>query len=104
MASSGARRSDIQPHTASAATSRTTRSGLRALPAITLPMTPPRSGSAAGIGTLPDRRGRSDAALGRDEEVAGGDDDVTLLQAAQDLGGLGAARADGDLLRPQPAV
>src|SRR5512140_3106201 len=104
IASSGARRSAIQPHADSTATSTMTMSGFFALPAITRPITPASSGSAVGTATSPERPRRVDPALRRDQEVARADDRVAGRKAAQDLHEFAAARADRHLLRAQPAV
>src|SRR5215468_11205829 len=80
IASSGARDSDSQPQTPRPMTSRIAISGFRALPAITRPMTPPWL--AVAMAVLPERTGRTYAALGRDQEVARADHDVALVEPA----------------------
>src|ERR1051326_5660572 len=102
IASSGARDSDSHPHTPRPATSRTVISGLRALPAITRPMTPGLS--AVAMAVLPERTGRAHTALRRNQEVARADHGVALLQPAGDLDDVATARADRDLLGPERAV
>src|SRR4051812_36460411 len=100
IASSGARLSDSHPHTPRPITSRIVISGLRALPAITRPMTPDWSLPVA-MAVLPERTGRSHAALRRDQEVARADHDIALAKAGRDLDPVAAVRADRDLLRAQ---
>src|SRR3954466_4784571 len=101
-ASSGVRASDSQPHTPRPITSRIAISGLRALAAITRAMTP--GCSAVVMAVLPERPGRADPALGRDQEVARADHRVALGEPARDLDPIAAARADHDLLGAQRAV
>src|SRR5215475_10855117 len=103
IASSGARDSDIHPHTPSPRTSRIVISGLRALPAIKRPMTPGWSVLVV-MAVLPERAGRPYAALRGDQEVARADDGVALVEPARDLDDVAAARADRHLLRAQRAV
>src|SRR5947209_19225173 len=92
IASSGARDSDIQPHTPRPTTNKIVISGLRALPAITRPMTP--GSSVVAMAVLPERAGRAHAALGRHQEVAGADHGIALLEPGHDLKGVTPARAD----------
>ena len=128
IASSGARRSDSQPHAASAPTTRIVSRGLRALAPITRPITPPPSAGfiaclpsasrraaasrsrrpaphqrAARALLGPELRVRADPALGGDQEVAGGDHRLAFAQATDHLDAILVARAERDLLRPQPA-
>src|SRR5262245_60587259 len=103
IASSGARDSDSQPHTPRPMTRRIVSSGLRALPAITRPMTP-ESSVLVVIAALPERPGRSHAALCGDEKIARADDGVALGQPGRDLDDVAAARADRHLWRAQRAV
>src|SRR5215813_9116096 len=97
IASSGARDSDSHPHTPSPRTSRIVISGLRALPAITRPITPGLSALVV-MAVLPERSGRSHAALRRNQEVAGADHDVAVVEPARDLDQVAAARPDRHLL------
>src|SRR3954468_4029012 len=102
IASSGARDSDIHPHTPRPTTNRIVISGLRALPAITRPITP--GFSVVAMVVLPERTCRSHAALRRDQKVTRADDSVALVEPACDLDEVATARPDRDLLRAQRAV
>src|ERR1051325_7893572 len=102
IASSGARDSDRQPQTPSARTSTSVIAGLRALVAMMRPTTPGSVGVVMAI--LPERAGRSHAALRGDQEVARRDDGVALVEPARDLDQVAGARADRHLPRPQRAV
>src|SRR5215831_15898379 len=103
IASSGARDSDSHPQAPRPTTSRIVISGLRALPAITRPMTPGWSALVV-MAVLPECAGRSHAALRGDQEVARADDGVALGEAARDLDDVTAARADRHLLGAQRTV
>src|SRR6266403_598600 len=82
IASSAARDSDSHPHTPRPITTRIVISGLRALPAITRPITP--GGSVLVVmAILPERTGRANAALGSDEEVARADHHVAEIDEYQ---------------------
>src|SRR5689334_19085046 len=102
IASSGALRSDSQPHTANAATNTIVISGLRAHPPITWPMTPGRGVSLPAIG--PPEARRPDPALRRDQEVPGDHDRLPRGHTADDLDHVVGLGAELDLDRLQPSA